>query len=538
MRRAWIAAVAVVVFAPNPVSADDERKARTTITQPRTPRVDNLERRPSSQLPRKERRARIELRDAIKKVWAGKQLKRGTTAIYVVDARTGKELYSVHQDDKLNVASNVKLISTATVLDALGQDWVYTTRIFGAAPDRTGASKGDVYLLGTSDPTIGTGRLGKMVRQVIDTGVVTIEGDVVLSDNVIRDTLGTPHVKVKVKGANRAGQTPTVEYSPKSDFVKLEVNAKTTAKRRARLNVTSKIVTDSDTQEARLVITVAGTIHVNKSESLRRGVGKRSTFTAHTLRQMLIDAGVEVKGRIRIEDFDQYVANAEENGYLPIELASTRSKPIQSLVRRVNKRSLNYLADRLVMTAGAYEKGGRPTMKKAVEAMHDWLESAGVDSRSVVVDTGSGLSYQTQLSVRQIVQILRTGLGFLPHQDAGVLCENSLCYADSLAVGGVDGTLRRRFRSSAIRGNVIGKTGTLTGVIALSGMVQQGEGNELAFAIVTNRSEHGNRWNVRKEHEKIVHAMNAYLEKRAALREEFGAGGPTPADTVQPAPAQ
>ncbi len=49
---------------------------------------------------------------------ATRPLKRGTTAIYVVDAHTGEEIYAVHEDEPMNPASNVKLISTAAVLSS------------------------------------------------------------------------------------------------------------------------------------------------------------------------------------------------------------------------------------------------------------------------------------------------------------------------------------------------------------------------------------------------------------------------------------
>ena len=83
-------------------------------------------------------------------------------------------------------------------------------------------------------------------------------------------------------------------------------------------------------------------------------------------------------------------------------------------------------------------------------------------------------------------------------------------YIDSLAVAGRDGTLRRRFRGSKVRNAMVGKTGTLTGVIALSGLLEH-EGRKLVFAIVTNGNAHRNRWNVRKQHEALVEAMHRYL---------------------------
>src|SRR4029078_5122211 len=70
------------------------------------------------------------LRDSLDAIWTGRILRRGVTAVYVVDARTGEDIYAVHADDKINPASNVKLVSTATVLDMLGPSWRYSTRPF------------------------------------------------------------------------------------------------------------------------------------------------------------------------------------------------------------------------------------------------------------------------------------------------------------------------------------------------------------------------------------------------------------------------
>src|SRR5882724_2692109 len=80
-------------------------------------------------------------------------LRYGVTGLFVADARTGEALFSVNADDALNPASNVKMISTATALELLGADFRYPTRLFGATPD-AGVVHGDVYLLGSYDPTL------------------------------------------------------------------------------------------------------------------------------------------------------------------------------------------------------------------------------------------------------------------------------------------------------------------------------------------------------------------------------------------------
>jgi D-alanyl-D-alanine carboxypeptidase/D-alanyl-D-alanine-endopeptidase (penicillin-binding protein 4) len=60
-------------------------------------------------------------------------------------------------------------------------------------------------------------------------------------------------------------------------------------------------------------------------------------------------------------------------------------------------------------------------------------------------------------------------------------------YVAQLAIGGVDGTLRKRFRSEIARHRVRAKTGTLDDVIALSGYVLRGGGRApIAFSILFN----------------------------------------------------
>jgi D-alanyl-D-alanine carboxypeptidase/D-alanyl-D-alanine-endopeptidase (penicillin-binding protein 4) len=62
----------------------------------------------------------------------------------------------------------------------------------------------------------------------------------------------------------------------------------------------------------------------------------------------------------------------------------------------------------------------------------------------------------------------------------------SQVWRDSLTIGGVDGTLRRRFVGTRAAGNVRGKTGTIEQVSALSGYVKTVAGEELVFSIVVN----------------------------------------------------
>jgi len=465
--------------------------------------------------------------DAIDQLLQG-PLRYGTTGFYVVDAATGRELFAMHPDDPLNPASNVKLVSTATALDLLGPDFRYTTRLLGPSPDRNGAVTGDVYLNGTYDPTLAVGGLDELAHAVASRGVRRISGDLVVGSTSTRDGIYRASVHVAV-AAGPVGQPPTITVGPASDFV-VVVNDATTGKRakvKGRLDVSSKLVERDG--HTRMQITVSGAIGKGKSIHRYLATKERALFTAHLVRAALTDAGVEVVGDVHVAELDAFVEAANRAGHLPIVLGERASAPLADIVAQVNKRSINWLSDRIIATAAALTADEQPSMAHGVDAMYAWLDqAAGVGRTDAVLDSGSGLSYRTELSPRQLVKALRFATG----ADAPTDAHRAACataFRHSLSIAGVDGTLRGRFHSP-LRGRVIGKTGTLTGVIALSGLLEGVDGRALAFSIVTNGHDARHKHGIRAAHEQLLGLLDRYLA-------ETQAAAPATVPTVDVVPA-
>ncbi len=461
------------------------------------------------EIPLQQQRATKSLRTGLQSIWAGSTLREGITAVYVVDATTGETLYNVHDSDALNPASNVKLISTGTVLATLGPDWRFQTQLLGATPDAQGVVHGGVYLYGNHDPTLGPIALEELAAVLHAKGVTRIEGDVVLSDSLTRDTLAMANVRVSVTGA-APGRAATVETWPASDFVQITSN-RTRSKHRGRskVRVTTALI-ELPGQTPTLQLALRGSIARGITRVLRVPVQRRSTFTASALKRALHDAGIAVVGNTRIATFPEFSRHEDSLGLFPSSLAVHGSQDIATLIKRVNKRSLNYLSDRLVMSAAREVHGGHLDMRRAVALMKGWLTTIGVNADSVVLDTGSGLSYQTKLSARQIVTVLRAAGGYLP---APVNEASTASFRESLALGGIDGTLRSRFRlpGAKVTSQVFGKTGTLTSVIALSGFITRPDGRTLCFSIVTNGHQNHHKRQVRLEHEHMIAKLDQYL---------------------------
>jgi len=287
-------------------------------------------------------------------------LRGGVTGLFVADARTGEALFAVNADDPLNPASNVKMISTATALELLGPDFRYPTRLLGATPD-AGVVHGDVYLLGSYDPTLTIAELDELAAAVAARGVTRIDGQLVVGADPTRDGIFRASVPIEVR-AGEPGAAPSATPPVGMDLVTLKVTART-ASAPARARLTYKIEPGSDASgRPRIVVTIGGTIGKGGAATYPLATRERTALAAYALRAALNSHGVAITGDYKIAELGDFVGDATAAGSLPIELARHESPRLADIIARVNKWSINWLADRVIMTAAALTKRQPPSM--------------------------------------------------------------------------------------------------------------------------------------------------------------------------------
>src|SRR6185436_20238589 len=120
-------------------------------------------------------------------------------------------------------------------------------------------------------------------------------------------------------------------------------------------------------------------------------------------------------------------------------------------------------------------------------------------------DNGSGLFDATEVSARQLTTLLRAA-----RRDYRVGPD----LLASLPIGGVDGTLAKRWHGHPARGRVRAKTGTLDKVVTLAGYVAIDSEHPLGFAILVNDIPPGQRASARTAADEIIDALVAYLGAR------------------------
>ena len=162
-------------------------------------------------------------------------------------------------------------------------------------------------------------------------------------------------------------------------------------------------------------------------------------------------------------------ASADNNGEL---LHEERSIPLQGLLSLANTESHNFTAEVLLR-----QGTGSWDLSLARQRALQWLSSQGLPMDGVVVVDGSGLDRGNRVTSRFLAALL---LRMAHHPDADA-------YLASMAVSGQRGTLRNLYRGTELEGQFRGKTGTISGVRAISGVLTTADGPRY-ISMVSNGS--------------------------------------------------
>jgi D-alanyl-D-alanine carboxypeptidase/D-alanyl-D-alanine-endopeptidase (penicillin-binding protein 4) len=145
------------------------------------------------------------------------------------------------------------------------------------------------------------------------------------------------------------------------------------------------------------------------------------------------------------------------------------------LLKVVDKVSQNLHAE-LMLREAARVARHFGTRESGIDELLAWLLEIGVEKDDVRFEDGSGLARNTLVTPRAVTRLLAY-MWQSPHRDAWV---------DLMPIGGVDGTLQRRFQGAAEASAIRAKTGSLSRALALSGYAESKTLGPLAFSLIIN----------------------------------------------------
>ncbi|MEU5693479.1 D-alanyl-D-alanine carboxypeptidase/D-alanyl-D-alanine-endopeptidase [Actinosynnema sp. NPDC020468] len=162
-------------------------------------------------------------------------------------------------------------------------------------------------------------------------------------------------------------------------------------------------------------------------------------------------------------------------------LGEVKSAPVDRLVENLMQISDNVLAEAMAREV-AKSQGLEVSFAGGAQAVEKVLTANGFDLTGVAIVDGSGLSPTDKVPAKLLAQILSAAAS--PNVDDPKTAKLRPLLT-ALPVAGGSGTLAGRYADSDGRGWVRAKTGTLTGVNSLAGVVVDGDGRLLVFAFMS-----------------------------------------------------
>lgn len=420
-------------------------------------------------------------------------LKGALAGISIRSASSGKIIYEHFGDIRLKPASTLKLFTAAAALETLGENYKFSTDFLTDGLISKKKLRGNLYLKGKGDPTLLKSDFDKIAEQLREKGIKGIQGDLIADDTWYDDvpySIDLPWsdehtyygaqvsaltvspnadfdngtVIVEIKPAKKVGQKAIITLLPKTDIVTIT-------------NLT-KTVKKEDSNDIEMVrehgnnkISIKGSISIgtNKIKDWI-SVWDPSAYALDLFKQSLKTQGIKIEGELK----EGLVAKESKL------LISYKSIPLSELLVPFMKLSNNGHAEILVKEMGKLKKS-EGSWEKGLEVVENQLLNLGVNTETLILRDGSGVSHINLVPANEISKLL-----FSVQKKKWYPV-----FLHSLPAGGesekmVGGTLRNRLNTTPFKGKVKAKTGTLTTVSSLAGYIDTKNGETLIFTILLN----------------------------------------------------
>ncbi len=370
------------------------------------------------------------------------------SGLFVVDAQSGKAVCARAAKQPRSLASNTKLFTTSAALSRFGPDHRIATQLLSDGRiGFDGVLRGDLYLRGAGDPALGSRAFYDRFMGGLGTNLFAL--------------------KAPLRAAGVRGVSGRL-YADDTVFDRL------------------RGVADSGYATSPYIGPLSG-LSFNSGYGSSRGsffASDPATLAASKLAGALRSGGVSIRTGVARRATP---ADAEA-------LATVRSPTMTRLVEATNLPSNNFYAEMLVKLLGA-RFGGAGTTAAGTRVVERFAR--GLGSAIHAVD-GSGLTRGNRASPFAVVRLLE-GVR------ASAVGEE---FIQDLALTGHEGTVDDRTEGTAAYGRCRTKTGTLTGVSALSGYCFNRSGRIMIFSILMNSVS--DLYSAHREQDKIAALVASY----------------------------
>lgn len=436
---------------------------------------------------------------------------RGASKSLVLRKPDGSLLHALEGERLLIPASTAKLLVTAAVLDQLGPQHRFSTRLEGRGYlDFDGTWNGDLVLIGGGDPSLGSGREGcldratqcaEWVALIHAAGINRVNGRIIGDGRLwgapeapgawAWDDLGNhyaPALNALSFAENRFESTFRTPSAPGSEAEYLGTVPDLPYWNVAQAVRSGSPGTGDETYAYSAPggreILWKGTLPSGRTRYTVKGAWPDPSLAAAAqLERALVEAGIAVDGgAVAAWALPQAEMPNADKG--PMELWSNQSPPLYQLVRWTNQESLNGYAEAFLRALG--QQAGDASIAGGLEALEAWLDQQARQARcpdgtcstaAWIQADGSGLARRNRLDAG-------TFSALLAHWQQASWFE---AFFTSLPRSGGIGTLSRVAPKAP--GRLAAKSGSIGGVRGYAGYWQGNSGQWYPLVLLLNQAD-------------------------------------------------
>jgi D-alanyl-D-alanine carboxypeptidase/D-alanyl-D-alanine-endopeptidase (penicillin-binding protein 4) len=408
-------------------------------------------------------------------------------SVYVRELARVRPALAVHEQVPRNPASVIKLVTTLVALETLGPAYTWRTEAYVRGVLRNGRLDGDLILKGYGDPYLTPPAFWNLLRGLRDRGLEEIRGDLVLDNSQFEVP---PEDRAAFDGKpHRVYNAIPAALSLNFQATSLHLFADAAAGE-VRVFPDPPLANLRIENRLRLVKAPCRWRHLHPAVTISEG-DAGATVQLHgsyatkcpeaAINRLVMDPVAHVGGAFRSlwQEMGGELAGVTRVGRVPpdaVLLHTLESRPLGEVIRGMNKYSNNLMSRLLLLTLAAEVEGAPGTVEKGKGVIAAWLHEQGLALPELVLENGSGLSRESRISAAGIGRLLAAAY------DSPYMPE----FMASLAVPGLDGTMRQRFDGGRLEGRAHVKTGSLDDVSALAGYVLDRKGRRWVTVILIN----------------------------------------------------
>jgi len=424
-------------------------------------------------------------------------------SVYIQSLSSPKALLSFNPDIPRNPASVMKLITTYAALDTLGENYRWQIELYTSGRIVGNTLQGNLILKGYGYPDFKQEDLRSLLTGLRARGIVHITGNLIFDNSYF--SLGKQNsAAFDNKPYTRYNALPdALLYNQRiSDFFvkpqgkSVHIYSETPSRNVKLINQVKLKNVKCRGRYAKPQISIkpkGKQVDVYFKGTMSSRCGEREYSSVISDPANMLFAGMrriwinEMRGSIKGKRF--IIQQVPRDARL---VYAIQSKPVSEILPLINKKSNNVMARQLFLSIAAKKAGMPATNAKGSRAIQHWLLSRGLSFPELRIENGSGLSRRGQITAKHIGELLRDA-----YQSS-----HRKTFLNSLAIMGVDGTLKKRMRGSIVAKKGRFKTGTLKNVRGIAGYVKAMDGETYVIAILHNDPKA--RYRTRTAHDKLI----------------------------------